>query len=112
MRACTFIIRVLLQVSYFLSGCVHAGHVKFVFAFAPNEAKCPIAEHHYKSMLQYIFCSPILNVIKCRVVTNEKKKKNNTKMPSSKEQLHVMIALAMNDGQGKTKEPFAQDLIP
>ena len=32
-------------------------------------------------------------------------------MPSSKEQLHV-IALAMNDGQGKTKEPLAQDLIP
>ena len=32
-------------------------------------------------------------------------------MPSSKEQLHV-IALAMNDVQGKTKEPVTKDLIP
>ena len=31
-------------------------------------------------------------------------------MPSSKKQLRV-IALAMNVGQGKTKEPLAQDLI-
>lgn len=32
-------------------------------------------------------------------------------MPSSKVQLRV-IALAMNDGQGKTKEPLPQDFIP
>ena len=32
-------------------------------------------------------------------------------MPSSKVQLRV-IALAMNDGQGKTKETLAQALIP
>ena len=32
-------------------------------------------------------------------------------MPSSKEQLHLSTR-AMNDGQGKTKEPKAQDLIP
>ena len=32
-------------------------------------------------------------------------------MSSSKEELRV-TALAINDGQGKTKEPLAQDLIP
>ena len=32
-------------------------------------------------------------------------------MPSSKVQLRV-DALAMNEGQGKMKEPLAQDLIP
>ena len=32
-------------------------------------------------------------------------------MRSSKEQLRV-TALAINDGQGKKKEPLAQDLIP
>ena len=49
----------------------HAGDVKFVFSFVLKEAKCS----DYKSRLQYRFCSPILNVIECRVVTNEKKKR-------------------------------------
>ena len=65
-------------------------------------------------MLQYRVLSPVLNVIKSssRVVTNEKKKgKIREKNVSSKEQLRVS-ALAMNAGQGKTKEPLAQDFIP
>ena len=41
----------------------------------------------------------------------KKKGKDKKKTPSSKEQLRVS-ALAMNDGQGKTKETLAQDLIP
>ena len=70
-------------------------------------------EHDCKSMLQYRVLSPVLNVIKSssRVVTNEKKKgKIREKEISSKEQLRVS-ALAMNAGQGKTKEQLAQDFI-
>ena len=49
--------------------------MKFVFSFVPREAKCS----DYKIRLQYRFCSPILNVIECRVVTNEKKKVKSEK---------------------------------
>ena len=65
-------------------------------------------------MSQYRVLSPVLNVIKSsyRVVTNEKKKgKLREKNISSKEQLRLS-ALAINSGQGKTKEPLAQDFIP
>ena len=41
----------------------------------------------------------------------KKKGKGKKKTPSSEEQLRVS-ALAKNDGQVKTKEPLAQDLIP
>ena len=43
----------------------------------------------------------------------KKKGKDKKKTPSSncKEQLRVS-AHAMNDGQGRTKEPLAQELIP
>ena len=41
----------------------------------------------------------------------KKKGKDKKKTPSSKEQLRVS-AHAMNDGEGKTKEPLAQELIP
>ena len=69
-------------------------------------------EQVYKSILQYRVLSPVLNVIKSssRVVTNEKKGKIREKKVSSKEQLCVS-ALAMNAGQGKTKEQLAQDFI-
>ena len=42
--------------------------------FVRNEAKCCIAEHDCKSMMQCRDCNLVLNVIQCRVVTNEKKK--------------------------------------
>ena len=41
----------------------------------------------------------------------KKKSENEKKMPPSKEKVRVSTR-AMNDGQGKTKEPLAQDLIP
>ena len=40
-----------------------------------------------------------------------KKVKDKKTTPSSKEQLRVS-APAITDGQGKTKEPLAQELIP